>query len=786
MAFAGGGALGLMLSPTPWYMMRDMAFWTQNWPWVPVPEPGKPSFARAVCTMCGGSCGIRTRLIGPRLVEVKGDADHPVNKGSVCPQSTAALQMLYGPARIAGPLKRAGDRKDPRWQPISWDEAFSEVVSRITDLRSSGVPQRLACITNSHESTVNQLLERFLQATGSPNFMKMPSATDSQRIVAGIMQGLPEGPAYDIENARLILSFGCNLFDGWGSAGRMYRAHAEWFADPDNPGAQIVQIEPNLSPTSAKSADWVQLEPGTEAALALGMAHVLIKKDLYDKAFVEQHCFGFDDWEDAEGRKHTGFKTEVLGRYSPRIVESITHVPAKKIEDLAVKFAANRPSLALGGRGAGDLYSDLYELMAIQSLNALMGNMCQKGGILPTPTVPLKAMPPVKMDDIAERGYEMARSDEAGSDKYPFTRYLPGNLDVNSIDFLIIHEANPYYALPEQRAAEGMFDKIPYVVSLSPYLDESAAAADLVLPVPTPFERWDDQIGLAGLQYAVYNLNRPLVPPVHDTVNAGDILIELAHRMGGAIAESFPWENFADVLRERAEGLYESKKGLISVPEPIAHKTEDQASGRRTPARHVSFPSFWEDLVTNCCWYDPEYRHGNPAETLKTSGHRFEFFSRRLKSAFRFSEDIRCMPHYSDPAVGPEGLDLTVMPENLIAVADNGMGTPPLLIKQLDDEILRKDDIFVQINPITAKSLAVKEGDNVVLETPTGKAGVRIHISGGVRDGVVLIPLGFGHTAYDKFLRNKGVNAHRVLEARKDSISGLPLWWATPGKILRA
>ena len=73
MAFAGGGALGLMLSPTPWYMMRDVAFWTQNWPWVPVPEQGKPSFARAACAMCGGGCGIKTRLIGTRLVEVAGD-----------------------------------------------------------------------------------------------------------------------------------------------------------------------------------------------------------------------------------------------------------------------------------------------------------------------------------------------------------------------------------------------------------------------------------------------------------------------------------------------------------------------------------------------------------------------------------------------------------------------------------------------------------------------------------------------------------------------------------------
>ena len=211
------------------------------------------------------------------------------------------------------------------------------------------------------------------------------------------------------------------------------------------------------------------------------------------------------------------------------------------------------------------------------------------------------------------------------------------------------------------------------------------------------------------------------------------------------------------------------------------HKSSDDFG----PSAYSSFSSFWDQLVENSCWFDPAYKYDSPAKILKTPSRQFEFYSRQLQSAFHFAEDIRCMPHYGKPLPKPEGFNLTIMPENIIAMAENGMGTPPFLIKELGDDVLKGNDIFVQINPITARRLKLKEGDSVILESSLGRVNVRIHICTGVREGVVLIPLGFGHTAFDKFLRDKGVNAHQILEAKKDSISGLPLWWATPGKITK-
>jgi anaerobic selenocysteine-containing dehydrogenase len=785
MAFAGGGALGLALSPTPWYMVRDLAFWTQNWPWVPVPPGGEPSFEKTICRTCGGGCGVRVRKIGTRLVRIDGSAEHPVNRGSICPLGTAELQMLYGPARIKTPLKRTGTRRNPKWKPVSWEEAIAEVIYQIRELRAAGKSHTLAAITTESDSTVNQLLERLLQAIGSQNFMKMNAATDAQRIMCSVMQGVDAPPSYDIENARYILSFGCGLLEGWGAIGRMYHAHATWLADAERPSVEVVQIEPSLSVTGAKAAQWIPIKPGTEGALALGIAHILIRDKTYDTAFVEQHCFGFDDWQDSEGNRHRGFKTEVLERYSPETVASLTEVPVESIEELARRFAASRPSLALGGRGTGDLFGNLYELMAIHSLNALVGNISRAGGVLKQPDVPVSPLAPVQMDNEAQRGHSVPRIDEAGSEKYPFTRYLPNNLSAVGINMLLINEANPAYALHDRSTADELFERVPYIVCFSSYMNESAARSDLILPTPTPLERWDDQLGVSGLQYAVYNLHRPIVQSVYQTKNTGDIVLEVARGLGGTVAASFPWVNTVEVLRERTKGLYEAGTGVINTPEVMTRLEFQEVPYSPGPFEHSSFLSFWNQLVEHGCWFDPSCAYGNPEKSLRTPSGKFEFFSQRLRRVFRFADDTACMPHYRDSLSKPEGFDLTIMPENMVTMADNGRGTPPFLIKELSDDVLINEELFVQINPITAMRLKLKEGQRILLESPRGKAQVRAHIFEGVREDVVLIPLGFGHTAYDKFLRNKGVNAHYLFDVEKDTISGLPIWWASPGKITK-
>jgi anaerobic selenocysteine-containing dehydrogenase len=786
LAFAGGGTLGILSSKMPWLLMRDMARWTQNWPWVPVPAKGKPSFEKSICGMCEGGCGIVVRKIGDRLVRIDGDRAHPVNSGPICPVGTAGLQMLYGPSRIKQPLRRTGSGKDAAWVEISWEEAIAEVSGKIGALRSAKQSEALACITDGSESTVNQLFERFLTAVGSNNFMKMSAGKDARSIVLKLMHGIDGDVAYDLEGADHILSFGSNLLEGWGTCGRMYRSYSKWYGDEGHGKLEIVQIDPNLSATASKASSWIPIEPGTDAALALGIAHVLIREKLYDADFVGKNCFGFDDWEDESGKRHKGFKSLVLSGYKPSSVERITSVPVESIEMLARNFAASKSPVAIAGGPCNDLSPDIYELMAVHSLNALIGNFNKPGGIFLKAKPPISPLPNALLDEEAERGLAVERIDGAGGGKYPFATSLVQNMDAEKVQVLLIHEANPLYALPDQEVAGEIFEKIPYIVSFATYMNESASRANLVLPLPSRFERWDDQLPSPELGCAIYNVNRPLIDPLYETKDAAGILIEIAGALGGTIAGAFSWSGAEEIVKMRAQGLYDSGKGMINVAEDVAGLEENP--GRASSPNYGSFSSMWKKLAANNCWFDPDCRGEDPGKLPGTPGGKFEFFSRRLMDAFEFEDDVKCLPHYEKAehaeAAGDK-FDLTIMPEDLLLMADSGKGTPPFLIKQLGDDVLLKDELFIKINPITAMYKNLEDGDRVRLTSPVGEAVVRISTFEGIREGVVLMPLGFGHTAYDEFLEGKGVNGYKVIDTGKDSVTGLTVCRPTPGKLTK-
>ena len=130
--FVAGGMGGTLLSPLPWKLIDDIAIWTQNWPWVPVPAEGEFSAVNSVCLLCAGACGIEVRKAGDRVVKIKGRSDYPVNRGALCPLGMAGQQILYNEGiRWKGPMKRVGPRGSEEWREITWDQALNELATRI-------------------------------------------------------------------------------------------------------------------------------------------------------------------------------------------------------------------------------------------------------------------------------------------------------------------------------------------------------------------------------------------------------------------------------------------------------------------------------------------------------------------------------------------------------------------------------------------------------------------------------------------------------------------------------
>ena len=262
-----GGTAGIHMTPIPWKLMDDIAIWTQNWPWVPVPPLGAFDHETSVCGLCPGGCGIRVRKVGERAVKIEGRTDYPVNPGGICPLGAGGLQLLYDETiRFTSPMKRVGPRGEGQFLPISWSEALDTLAGRIRDLRDQGRPEALAAVDgNRRNSTSALLVQRLLEAVGSPNYMRMPSIEDAYAQANLLMMGSDGPMAYDLESADFILSFGAALIEGWGAPGRVIDAWGRWHENPKVKAPKIVQVESRASNTASKADAWVAARPGTEA-----------------------------------------------------------------------------------------------------------------------------------------------------------------------------------------------------------------------------------------------------------------------------------------------------------------------------------------------------------------------------------------------------------------------------------------------------------------------------------------------------------------------------------------
>jgi anaerobic selenocysteine-containing dehydrogenase len=763
--FSAGAGGGFMLTPVNWKLMDDATIWTQElWPRYQLgglegslPQRGEAKLADSVCTLCPGGCGITVRKVENRATKIEGRKGYPVNDGGICPLGAAGLQLLYGPWRVPSPMKRVGKRGSGTFGKITWDEAIKEVADKLGDLRQKGQSHTVAAILGSDRGTVPQLIARFLSAYGSPNFIRAASTEDTCELALGLMQGTTGSVGYDLERANFILSFGSGLIEGWGSPVRVIKAHSIWRSGNSNERATVVQIEPRLSNTAAKADQWYPVNPGTEAALALGLAHVIVKESLYDADFITNHAFGFEDWSDSAGKTYMGFKRLVLSKeYKPEAVSEETGISAEKIVKLARAFAkANKP-LAVWGRGKGTVSGSLYECMAVHALNALVGNINKPGGMSARPEVATEPWPGVSRDATAWNGCREPRIDGASTRRYPLTKYLPDRwpqvvqqAKAGTIQALLVHEADPYFTTLDSAAVAKAFDRIPFVVSFSTYLDETAYHADLILPNHHYLERWEDLPTPVGVPKPILGLLKPVVSPQFDTRHTGDVIISIGKELGGAVAKAFPWENYEAALRE--------------------------AVGDK-----------WDTLEEKGYVEETDYKPPAWTKAFGTPSGKFEFYVTAFDQAgIKMDKDLQYLPHYDrvQPEGDPATYPLILIPAELMRLANGALGNPPFLTKTLEETELKRDDLFVEVNPKTAANHGLSEGRYAVLQTPKGKAKVLVHVSEGIMPGVIAIPKGLGHAAYDDYLAGKGINANSLMGVVEDPISGLSATWGIRAKL---
>ncbi|MEJ2086120.1 MAG: molybdopterin-dependent oxidoreductase, partial [Acidobacteriota bacterium] len=257
--------------------------------------PGVESHLQTLCGLCESGCGVTVKLVDGMPVGLKGNPNHPLNRGGLCPVGQAGLEVLYAPKRLEGPLRRTGSGE---FQTLGWDEALNEIATRLATLKRDARGDRIALISGEPGELFQELTERFVAALDSPNLTRVG---DPAALAYRLTQGVDAVPGFDLAGTDLVFSFGLDLFED--GPAPLHAIAALVGSRVTEERAVLLHAGTRLSPSATKAEQFVNIAPGTHGAFALGVAHVLVREGIYDRRFVEEHTFGFEDFSDREGQQ---------------------------------------------------------------------------------------------------------------------------------------------------------------------------------------------------------------------------------------------------------------------------------------------------------------------------------------------------------------------------------------------------------------------------------------------------------------------------------------------------
>ncbi|TFG66502.1 MAG: hypothetical protein E4H28_01725 [Gemmatimonadales bacterium] len=741
-------------------------------------KPGIQQTLSSTCLICPARCGIRGRMMDGDLVSISGNPLHPMSRGGLCPRGVAGVQLLYHPDRLTSPLIREGARGEGSWREASTEEALELIVQRLQGLRTAGRPETVALTAGYCAGSMQDVWRQFLAAYGSPNYIA-DDYDDRTDTVMELMHGIPRRPGFDLDRADLVLSFGAPLFESWWSPLQAFVA----FANPDAEDGErprFIQVDTRFSRTAARAQEWVGIRPGTHAVLALGIAYVMIRDELYNAKFVADHVSGFEDFVDAQGRQWEGYRSLVMRNYRTEEVSVRTGVSVEKITSLARLLAhSDRPVTVLGS-DVTHTPNGLLAGLAVHSLNVLTGSLNRPGGVLFGKDPPLEPLASPVMDAIATTGLAHTPT---GVTRPPFgtateaLSFAEGVVAANEtpIEALILYYSNPLASSARPEVWKEALEKIPFVVSFSPFMDQTARFADVILPDLLPFERWQDAPAPASYPYAVWGLSQPLVEPPATVMHTGDAVLAIAQALGGTVAESLPHDSFKSVLEARARGLFAAGRGL-GFGDDFERRNYRQMEERGwwLPA-HAEFKPFWQELVERGGWTDLFYDDTDPGGLAGTASGRVDLMPSRLFDLLIAEGGRRAL--YVDVAGSAEGdteeLSLRLLPYKLSTLASGTLALERWLaeVPGLFPHVVWLP--WVEVHPETAKRLGLDEGNMVWVISQQRRYRAQVKIFPGTAPQNVCAPYGLPHPDGEL------ANPLQLLNDTADPLTGLRSWSST-------
>ena len=701
--------------------------------------PGEERMVSSICHSCSGGCGLRVRMVGGRVIKLDGNPLYPVNRSGVCPKAQALTQWLYHPDRVLSPRRRSNPEQ--QWETISWEQGLQTLAEKLRTLRSSNRQDKVMVVTGRSAGIPQRLLYRFLGAYENAAVFQLPDGMEVSARAIEFMAGPASAGsagrlAYDLENSRCVLSFGCDLLQAWGTPAHTLRVFGHWHDPSREQRTSVFHFGPRLSVSAARADEWVPTRVGTYAAAALGLAYVLISEDLYDHDFVDSSTFGFDDWTDFAGRSHIGFRSLVREQFRLSHVSEITGIPTETLVRVARRFAEGPGGLAIGPQQASGQPGRLSDALAVQALNAMVGNIGSLGG--------------VRL--LADRGWPLPGGPEREARPSRSLEELHQALDA-SPEVLILDEAAALSRFLRTADLEKL-RRVPLVVTNASLEDATTGWATLHLPDCTPLESWADGQSPSTYPYELLSAAAPVLPPRGASRPWGETLLALAAATDPEVAAALPWAEMQDVLRAAADVLAAEQRGYIfgtEVDEQYQRLLE--RSGWWAPDWN-SPDEFWEAMKEKGGWWDPANWSEEPQRSFATPSGKFEFYPQRLDEWLRGQPhqtvavsspdwDRLVLPHHSDllPEDGSEQYELLLEPYELLSFFGNGGRELPLL-QQLSspfgDNQWRS---WVELNPEDARQRDVRTGDWVWVESSAGRVRRRALVIEGAMPGIVSAPI---------------------------------------------
>jgi len=483
-----------------------------------------------------GGCGIKVLVENGKAVRVLPDKSNKRSRGYTCPKGMTALERIYHPERLLTPLKRAGERGEGRWERISWDNALDHAASKLNNIKDVSGPQAVAFAQGAPKGLEYLLMMRLANIFGTPSLAGTQHVCHMPRELMGKYTcGFLPVPDYEMPTECIML-WGSNPFstNEEGILG-IHLKRSMMQGDP-----RLIVIDPYMSEPARQADLWLQIRPGSDDFLAMGLLHVIINQGLYDDDFVQEWTTGFD-----------ALKSHVAP-YTPGRVSETTWIPEEKIVRTARIYAESKPALLHWGNALDNNGINTSQTCrALTILMAITGNLDVPGGNI-QPAVPrvMSLRKFLGMDLSPEKEQKPFHRHYGISPGLP---QVPGSLLIKTIldkkpypiRALFVQGSNPLISYAGSDSVYKAFQQLDFMMVSDLFMTPTAAIADLVLPAATNMEFND--IGHYGLPHG-YILARPgIVEPQGECWSDMKIINELAKQLG---LEQFFWEDIQECLEE--------------------------------------------------------------------------------------------------------------------------------------------------------------------------------------------------------------------------------------------